>query len=81
MGSDSRNELVRYYPQSGPLLYALAEPFPWGFFSASPTVLEAINIYLENSGLPTLWVQDDGTIGPQNPVQLQLVYIPTPFWN
>jgi hypothetical protein len=81
MQSESETQLARYYPQTGPLLYVLPELFPWGFFSASPTVLEAINTVLEQRGLPTLWVQEDGTIGPQNPVEQQVVYIPTPFSN
>jgi len=80
MSQDARNSIVRYDPLAGPLLYVLPDPFPWGFFSASPTVLEAINVVLEQRGAPPLWIQEDGTIGPNNPVQLQVVYIPSPFW-
>jgi hypothetical protein len=53
--------------------------FPLGFFCASPTVLEAINSVLEQRGLPTLWVQPDGTIGPTDPLLMTVEYIPTPF--
>jgi hypothetical protein len=45
----------------------------------SPTVLEAINCVLTQRGLPTLWVQPDGTIGPTDPLLLRVEYVPTPF--
>ncbi len=50
-----------------------------GIFCASPTVLEAINYMLYERGLPTLWVQPDGTIGPTDPLVLRFEYVPSPF--
>jgi hypothetical protein len=53
--------------------------FPTGLFCASPTVLEAINGVLQQRGVPTLWVQADGTIGPADPLLMRVEYIPSPF--
>ena len=50
-----------------------------GLFCASPTVLEAINNVLYHRGLPTLWVQADGTIGPTDPLLGRVEYVPSPF--
>jgi hypothetical protein len=55
--------------------------FAVGFFCAAPTILEAINGVLGSRGLPTLYVQHDGTIGPTNPLLLQVQYVPPPFVN
>ena len=52
--------------------------FPIGFFCAAPTILEAINGMLERRGLPKLYVQPDGTIGPTDPLLLQVEYVPEP---
>jgi hypothetical protein len=52
--------------------------FPVGFFCAAPTILEAINGILASRGLPTLYVQPDGTIGPTDPLLLQVEYTPEP---
>jgi hypothetical protein len=52
--------------------------FPLGFFCAAPTILEAINGILQARGLPTLYVQPDGTIGPTDPLLLQVEYTPEP---
>jgi hypothetical protein len=52
--------------------------FPVGFFCAAPTILEAINGILESRGMPTLYVQADGTIGPTNPLLLHVEYTATP---
>jgi hypothetical protein len=54
-------------------------PFPTGLFCASPTVLEAINMVLHERGVPPLWVQADGTIGPTDPLLLRVEYVPSPF--
>jgi hypothetical protein len=54
-------------------------PFPIGLFCASPTVLEAINAALHHRGLPTLWVQPDGSIGPTDPLILRVECDPFPF--
>src|SRR4051812_7114984 len=56
-----------------------ADPFPIGLFCASPTVLEAINEALRHSGLPLLWVQLDGSIGPTDPLILRMQCDPYPF--
>ena len=53
--------------------------FPIGLFCASPTVLEAINDALYQRGLPTLWVQADGSIGPTDPLILRMECDPYPF--
>jgi hypothetical protein len=51
-----------------------------GFFCAAPTILEAINAILHQRGVPTLWVQPDGTIGPTDPLLARVEYVPTPFY-
>ena len=58
---------------------ARQESFPLGLFCAAPTVLEAINRVLHAQGLPVLWVQSDGTIGPADPLLLRIEYVPNPF--
>jgi hypothetical protein len=80
MPLDPRNVLVPHDPRAGALIHrAGSNYFPTGFFCASPTILEAINHVLYDRGLPTLWVQMDGTIGPADPLLLRVEYVPSPF--
>ena len=79
MPQPGRN-LAKRDPNGGALVGRVPPgTFPLGFFCASPTVLEAINSVLEQRGMPTLWVQPDGTIGPTDPLLMTVEYIPTPF--
>lgn len=54
-------------------------PGAGGLFCASPTVLEAINNVLYHRGLPTLWADADGAIGPGDPLLGRVEYVPSPF--
>jgi hypothetical protein len=49
-------------------------------FCPAPTVLEAINCVLARRGMAVLYVQADGTIGPTDPLLLQIPYEPSPFF-
>ncbi len=54
-------------------------PLGVGLFCAAPTILEAINLILLERGVPTLWVQPDGEIGPTDPLVGRVEYVPSPF--
>jgi hypothetical protein len=80
MSLDPKKVLVPHDPRAGALIRMPASNgFPMGLFCASPTILEAINHVLYHRGLPTLWVQMDGTIGPADPLLLRVEYVPSPF--
>jgi hypothetical protein len=77
---DPRKALAPHDPRTGALMrIPRRDAFPVGVFCASPTVLEAINHVLYERGIPTLWVQPDGTIGPTDPLIFTVEYIPSPF--
>jgi hypothetical protein len=82
MASDSEKMLARRDPHADALVLGRVPQgtFPLGFFCASPTVLEAINFVLQQRGLPTLWVQPDGTIGPTDPLLMTVEFVPSPFF-
>lgn len=80
MAFDPQKALATHDPFAGAIVHVPPDrAFPVGLFCASPTVLEAINAVLTERRLPTLWVQPDGSIGPNDPLVMQVVYIPTPF--
>lgn len=83
MPVDPANGIVPRDPNSGALLRLRGRGAggrtPDGLFCASPTVLEAINNVLYHRGLPTLWVENDGTIGPTDPLLGRVEYVPSPF--
>ena len=74
--------LARRDPHPGGLMHlrgGRSGPGPGGLFCASPTVLEAINHVLYHRGLPTLWADTDGVIGPSDPLLGRVEYVPSPF--
>ena len=82
MPADRRNALVRLDAHGTAVVHVPPrgrDYFPAGLFCAAPTVLEAINGVLVDRGLPTLYVQPDGTIGPTDPVLMRVEYVPSPF--
>jgi hypothetical protein len=81
MAVDPRNAIAPHDPHQSALarIPARDDYFPTGLFCASPTVLEAINNVLQQRGIPLLWVQADGTIGPTDPLLLTAHYVPSPF--
>ena len=81
MPADPHNGIVPREPRAGALMRLRGGPgvSAGGLFCASPTVLEAINSVLMQRGLPTLWVQPDGTIGPTDPLTFRVEYVPSPF--
>ena len=80
MPAHPHNGLVPRQPSAGALMRLRGHGVPpGGLFCASPTVLEAINSVLFQRGLPTLWVQPDGTIGPTDPLMFRVEYVPSPF--
>ena len=82
MPPDPHNDLAPRDPHAGAIVRLRGGSggvMPGGLFCASPTVLEAINNVLYHRGLPTLWVQADGTIGPTDPLLGRVEYLPSPF--
>lgn len=82
MPPDPQNDLVPRDPNAGAIMRlrgGSGGATSGGLFCASPTVLEAINNVLYHRGLPTLWVEADGTIGPTDPLLGRVEYVPSPF--
>jgi hypothetical protein len=80
MSLDPRKALAARDARSTAMVHVPSRnPFPTGLFCASPTVLEAINSVLHQRGVPLLWVQADGTIGPTDPLLFRVEYVPSPF--
>jgi hypothetical protein len=82
MAVDPRKALAPRDPRHNAIVHvppARDGYFPTGLFCASPTVLEAINVVLRDRGVPPLWVQADGTIGPTDPLLLTAHFVPSPF--
>ncbi len=82
MSADPHNDIVPRDAPPGALMRlggGRGGASPGRLFCASPTVLEAINHVLYHRGLPTLWVEADGTIGPSDPLMFRVEYVPSPF--